>query len=125
MLLSLHNTERAVKGIAPLVEIPELSSVAARHAEWMSRRRKLSHYGWVSSPSSRIKSVRLVGVTATGENIATAADNTDEAIKEMFRMWMRSAGHRDNILNPRYSACGIGSSGKYWCVDFVGFGSSS
>ena len=44
--------------------------------------------------------------SAAGENIAKG--NVTPA--QMVAMWMGSPGHRANILNPRYTAIGIGAT---------------
>lgn len=110
-VLCLHNRERARLGLARLREQPNLRSAAARHSSHMVDAQFFDHV----TPSGRtmIDRVRITGYLrrvhgwSIGENIAwasgrlaTAADITDE--------WMHSAGHRANILNPRFREIGIG-----------------
>jgi len=62
-----------------------------------------------------------ISYTTAGENIA-AGQTTPE---EVVQAWMNSEGHRANILNPNYTAIGVGyvkggSYGSYWTQDFIG-----
>jgi uncharacterized protein YkwD len=41
---------------------------------------------------------------SAGENIAWGYSNP----AEVFAAWMRSAGHRDNILSPAFTRIGVG-----------------
>jgi uncharacterized protein YkwD len=55
-----------------------------------------------------------------GENIGEGTVSADQ----MMSMWMNSAGHRANILNPAFTRIGVGavrtSSGRWWATqDFV------
>jgi uncharacterized protein YkwD len=61
---------------------------------------------------------------AAAENIAYGTGSLSPS--QVVSMWMHSAGHRHNILNPRYKALGVGTwrsgaSGRvYVTQDFAG-----
>jgi uncharacterized protein YkwD len=84
----------------------------------MARRQWMSHRGGdLSSPARRIERAGY-SFTAMGENVAAGQTTAEEAM----RAWMRSPGHRHNVLG-HYSEIGAGvaraSNGwLYWCVDF-------
>ncbi len=43
-MISLHNDQRSRAGVGPLAANDKLMVAAQRHAEWMARNRRLSHY---------------------------------------------------------------------------------
>jgi len=49
-----------------------------------------------------------------GENIAKG----QRTPKEVVRCWIRSEGHRKNILNPSFKKTGVGFYKKYWTQRF-------
>jgi uncharacterized protein YkwD len=112
-LHQLHNTERLSRGL-PAVAIDErLMRAAQKHAEWMSSRRRMSHRGaGFSSPGQRINAEGY-RFASCSENIA--AGQTSAA--QVMQAWMRSRGHRNNILG-RNREIGLGRAGNYWCVVF-------
>lgn len=59
-----------------------------------------------------------ISSSAWGENIAKGQKNAADVMDG----WMNSAGHRDNILNPRYTHIGVGydSLTKAWVQILVG-----
>lgn len=109
--LCLLNAERRQRGMPRLSHNARLAEAATRHAKDMVRRRYFSHF----SPSGadavdrirRTNYVRSARTWTVGENIAWGAYHmaTPHAI---VRMWMKSAGHRHNILNRRFREIGIG-----------------
>jgi uncharacterized protein YkwD len=112
-LLSEHNRARSEFGLDPLAVDPSLCEYAQDHAKKMASRGRLVH----SSMSS------LAVVSGTGdvaENIACGQKSEEEAMSS----WMKSPGHRRNILSKRYKRLGFGmkedSDGtNYWCVVFA------
>ncbi|HEV3122295.1 MAG TPA: CAP domain-containing protein [Isosphaeraceae bacterium] len=114
----MHNKERARAGLPPLSPSPVLTAAAQAHAADMARRQWMSHRGGdFSSPARRIEHAGY-SFTAMGENVAAGQTTPEEAM----RAWMRSPGHRHNVLG-HYSEIGVGvaraSNGwLYWCVDF-------
>jgi uncharacterized protein YkwD len=98
---------------------PVLASAAQRFANDMKRRRFFNH----TDPSGRNPGDRIHaharGYAAWGENIAQGYPTAHSAC----RAWMKSHGHRANILNPRLTRIGAGyapgRSGPYWVEDFA------
>lgn len=118
-LHKLHNNKRNADGVPPLKVDSLLMTAAANHANWMARNGRMSHTGESNSSFwDRIISTGYNG-TSGGENIA-AGYNSAESV---MGGWMRSNGHRRNILNPRWIEVGYGlsyaGSTPYWCTVFA------
>jgi uncharacterized protein YkwD len=94
------NDARAQRGLGPLAADASLMNGARRQAAWMARNRNLSHGQ---------------GVT---ENIAMGQSSAAEAVSD----WMRSDGHRANILGS-HTRIGVAMARAadgtvYWCQQF-------
>jgi uncharacterized protein YkwD len=114
-LLSLINTERMDRGLAPLACDSEVSVVAQNHAEDMHRRGYFSHITPEGKDhAGRLDSAGVVYLFA-GENLAWGQDTARAVIKK----WMGSPPHRENILRGDWTHVGIGAYGKYWVMVFV------
>jgi hypothetical protein len=113
-VLDLTNQERAKNGLAPLKGNAELNYAADKYAEVMAQRHVLSHTGPDgSTPRDRAKAVGFEAQTI-GENIAVGQKTPEQVVDA----WMKSPGHRANILNPRYTEIGVGFDKNYWVQDF-------
>jgi uncharacterized protein YkwD len=98
------NAERRQAGRQPLALDPRLDAAAQRHAEDMLAHSYFAHRGR-DGKTVRERS-RAAGYEweAIGENIAL----DQQSVKEAVESWMRSRGHRENILDRRYTQTGIG-----------------
>ncbi len=107
-LLSSVNAERAAAGRHALVLSSQLNRAAQGHACDMVRRDYFSH----RSPNNGTLTTRIkaAGYTAcyANENIAFGQPTRDRVIVA----WMRSSGHRRNILDKRITEVGFGYSGS-------------
>jgi uncharacterized protein YkwD len=108
-MLAAVNAIRKRAGLRLLKADPELHRAAQAHAEDMLRR------GYFAHESPRGTTVRERSRSAgydwrtIGENIAEGQLSVDEVIDT----WMRSPGHRKNILNPAFRELGVGlTSGR-------------
>ena len=116
--LAAVNAERARSGRAALMLDPALSQVAQAHACDMSRRGYFSH----TSPDGRSMMARarragISGYCAMGENIAQGQSDVPTAMAS----WLRSDGHRRNILDRGFTHAGFGRApGAYWVQLFAG-----
>ena len=110
-VLCLVNAERTQRGLPRLAQDPRLDTAAAKHSTDMVRRDFFSHDAPSgASPSDRIRAagyLRGARGWSIAENIAygTGSFATPQSI---VRGWMRSAGHKRNILHRGFSAIGIG-----------------
>ena len=118
-VVALVNEERAKAGLKSLsISQPAKAAAQVRAAEIVQ---SFSH----TRPDGRsfATALREQGATyrTAGENIAWG--QTSPA--QVMQSWMNSAGHKSNILNPDYTAIGVGcykdTSGRlYWTQIFIG-----
>ena len=103
-VVNLTNSRRRNHGCRNLIRNDALDRAAQTHTNKMATRNMLSHE-LPGEPSLGVR-VRRAGYNWTGvaENIA-AGYTTPRAV---VRGWMRSSGHRRNILNCRYRHIGVG-----------------
>jgi uncharacterized protein YkwD len=110
----LLNRKRESHGLRPLAKSARLKKAAQRHTAYMQDHRCFAHE-CPGEPSvlSRLKRVNYIvgGLRswAYGENIAYGHRNRGTP-KALVRGWMRSPGHRSNILDPGFREIGIGFS---------------
>lgn len=97
------NARRAAYGLGPLALEPRLSSAAGDRAEDMFARRYFDHAG----PDGRSP---FLTVTANGYRYRTVGENLAvgyRGARAVVDGWMRSPGHRANILGRDYRDVGI------------------
>jgi uncharacterized protein YkwD len=110
-ILCLTNAERTHDKLKPLREDVRLRKAALSHSSDMVRRSFFSH----TSPSGTSFVDRIVrsGYTlrndrwSLGENLAWGTGELGSA-RGVHEAWMRSSGHRANILKPVFRDLGIG-----------------
>ncbi|WP_164992571.1 CAP domain-containing protein [Streptomyces sp. L2] len=115
-ILQLVNKERAAAGLHPLTLNATLSKAAQAHSDEMARTGLYSHTGPNgSSPGDRIQRAGYRW-SMWAENIHHRQGSPEAIMAD----WMKSPGHRANILNPRLKEIGIGvdANGSYWTQDF-------
>jgi uncharacterized protein YkwD len=122
-LAQMIDAARATESLAPLRRSDELDRIAADHARAMQRTGRLGHDAGDGEPDDRL---RRAGVSARrfGENVARAAN-----VVRAHRVLWASPSHRENVLDPEFSAVGIGiardADGEWVCeifADFTGIG---
>jgi len=101
-IIEQTNAQRAQYGLPPLEVDPELVKSARAHAIWMTTYQTLQH---ARQP--------------VAENIAMGQRDQ----YEVLNCWMRSPGHRANILNGAFRRIGvaayrIGEGTIFWCQQF-------
>lgn len=110
LLIDLINQERAKANLAPLQADTELMKVARIKCKDMADNNYFSHY----SPTygSPFDMMRQFGITfkSAAENIAG-----NSTVQGAVTAWMKSEGHRQNIMNSSYTHTGVGivESKKY------------
>ena len=110
------NQARARHNLKPLSRYLALQSAAQGHSNWMARH-SFSHTGHQgSAPHERIKAIGFAG-QMTAENIYKfpAGRDRKKLARDLVDGWMKSPGHRANILNGqlRYIGVGVAQSGNY------------
>jgi uncharacterized protein YkwD len=107
----LLNHARDRHSVRHLRPNPRLKRAAKRHTAYMKRHRCFSHE-CPGEPSflSRLRRVNYVvgGLSRwkIGENIAWG-NGRQGTPKAIVRSWLRSPGHRANILDPQYRQAGV------------------
>ncbi|MDE2940226.1 MAG: CAP domain-containing protein [Chloroflexota bacterium] len=103
------NQARARSGLRPLARHLVLQSSAQGHSDFMARH-AYSHEGVRgSSPHGRMKELGFSGMM-TAENIFKYPARRDrkKLAKELVDGWMKSPGHRANILDGKLKYIGVG-----------------
>ncbi|MCX5203954.1 CAP domain-containing protein [Streptomyces sp. NBC_00237] len=116
-VLSLVNQERAKVGCSPLRPDTGLATLAANFSRDMAARGFFDHTDpdgatpWDRAAKAGIKNLG-------GENIARGQADA----QAVMDAWMKSEGHRKNILNCEYTTLGVGvhvaDGGPWWTQDF-------
>ena len=114
VLISLHNDARTNRWLwksSPLIKNSFLMSHAQKWTNKMAIDNKLNH--------SSMKDIMSLGFNFVAENIAYGQKSPEE----VMTTWLKSPGHRSNILNTKFTDIGCGMSlsenGRlYWCVCF-------
>lgn len=128
--LCLINAQRSAHGVRPLRLDKRLSRASLRHSRDMVAHGYFAHESRSGAGfSARIASTGWMSGRRSwnvGENIAWGS-GTLATPRSIVSAWMHSAGHRHNILQPRFHVIGIGisagaptgsGSGKTYTTDF-------
>ena len=102
-IIQFTNAERVRYGLPEFAIDDGLMETARKHATWMTANRSLTH---TQLP--------------VAENIAMGQPSAQEALNS----WMRSSGHRANILNSGNRRLGVAAYQTndgtiYWCQQFT------
>jgi uncharacterized protein YkwD len=111
-VLELVNAARAESRRCGRVRLPPappvrasaaLGAAARAHARDMARHEHFEHEGTDgSTPKDRVLRAGY-RPSLTGENIAFGAESADEVVTG----WLASAGHCENIMDPRFAELGV------------------
>ncbi|NDB55035.1 CAP domain-containing protein [archaeon] len=114
-LVDLHNEARSKNSWMWSINPLEIDNALMRYAQdWseiMAKDDSLKH--------SNMKDIMNLGFSRASENIAYGQKNEES----VMRTWLRSPGHRKNILSTSVDSIGCGyfysdSNVIYWCVCF-------
>jgi uncharacterized protein YkwD len=114
--------ERANAGLSALSPQGQLGSAAQLHSEDMACNNYFSHTGQNGSDvGSRVQG-QGYNWSSVGENIAAGYSSPENVVAG----WMKSPGHKANILGADYTEIGIGYAfsensdyGSYWTAVFA------
>ncbi|MFJ3639940.1 sigma-70 family RNA polymerase sigma factor [Streptomyces sp. NPDC090108] len=117
-VVALVNKERATAGCGALTEDPDLEKAAQGQSDDMAARDFFDH----TNPDGADPGERITAAgyrwSTYGENIAKG-QATPAAVMDA---WMKSPGHRANILNCAFKDIGVGvhkgTGGPWWTQDF-------
>lgn len=113
-VVTLTNQQRSREGLPELRVSSALMKAAQDYATLMA---SLGHFSHTSPDGSGPKErAKQAGYESgyCGENIAMGQQTASDALGS----WMKSQGHRENILRPQYQEIGVGHAtgkrGHYW-----------
>jgi uncharacterized protein YkwD len=113
-MLRRVNEERSRVGARPLTLDPRLMRAAQLHSEYQASIGDMTHDG-MGGMGARIQ--------AQGYRFSSAAENVAwgySSVQAVMNGWMNSQGHRENLLNSRYTHMGWGRAGdNYWTQVFA------
>ena len=117
-MLCLVNEQRQRYGLPPLGLDERLTRSAQEHSDDQAYMHRMTHTGSDgSSPSDRIQSFGFNWLNS-GENVAYGYNG----MHAVMQAWMRSPGHRANILSPQFrmfgSAVAMSDGTAYYTQDF-------
>jgi uncharacterized protein YkwD len=117
-VFELINRKRAENGLQPLVWSERVAQVARLHSRNMASYNFFSHVGVDGKRvDSRANSTGLSNWRSIGENIAYNR-GFGNPVERVVEQWMRSPGHRDNLLGDGWKESGVGitiaSDGRYY-----------
>jgi uncharacterized protein YkwD len=129
LVFEMTNQARRARGLPPFIQDAELTQVARAFSDDMLVRRFFDH----TTPDGVSFDARLADryhhrVRLMGENIWYASGynigKIQQVAKEIVDDWMSSPGHRENILDPRFTHLGVGISVRNHTIratqEFVG-----
>ena len=112
------NVERENRGLEPVAWNDQLAEVAREWSAEMAGTGRLEH----QDVRSLLGREELSGFAGIGENIFTASAPVPAGVAHSG--WMRSAGHRANLLNPGWDRLGVGvfcaADGSVWAAQEFG-----
>jgi uncharacterized protein YkwD len=108
-VICLVNAERTARGLPALREAPLLDLAAARFAAQMVALRFFDHV----APDGSVLDDRVAATgyaaASLGEDIGEGAGADASSAAAIVAMWMDSAPHRANILDPGFRDAGAGA----------------
>lgn len=126
-LLKEVNEARTSRGLAPLHLNAVLSRPARTHSAYLARIGTLDHDGADGKPFYvRIYRSGYSRQKAVGENLGMASGCSTTLSRTMVDLWLKSPGHRRNLLSPRFRNIGIAvvaasnCSNTIYATDFGG-----
>jgi uncharacterized protein YkwD len=121
-VIDLVNAERASSGLAPLAFNEKLTVSAQGYAEAMAKGNFFAHTA--PDGSTMVNRAEAAGYSAwtfLAENLGAGQRSPESVVAA----WMKSPGHRANILSPDASEVGVGHAygdgtryGHYWALEF-------
>jgi uncharacterized protein YkwD len=114
-MLELHNAVRRANGLSELVLSPTLSRVAA----WKSEDSSASGPGFGHTDSLGRSIDQRAADCGWGDRAAENIAHGYPSVQATFDAWMKSPGHRQNILMSYYVSIGIGRTGNNWTTNFA------
>jgi uncharacterized protein YkwD len=108
-IFAAHNTERASRGIAPLAWDNDLAYLATLRSEDMAVNNYFSHYDLDGHTAFDLMADYGYRYAYASENIFWCRGYPDAQIADVaMTSWMNSPSHKEGLLSPSVTHCGIG-----------------
>lgn len=111
LVVEQTNQQRALEHLDPLRSVPRLAECARLHSQEMAEKDYFSHTSptdGLVTPRDRVSALGLKP-TIVGENIYMSSGREASAVvQSSMDAWMKSPGHRANILKPEFTSIGVG-----------------
>jgi uncharacterized protein YkwD len=113
---SYMNEARTSNGLSPASPDSRLEAAALEQARYMAAAGEMTHTTGIGRDFASRKNDNEIKGTAA-ENVAYGATN----VARVMEMWMDSAPHRRNMLDPRFKHFGVasatdGEGRRYWAM---------
>lgn len=102
-LVDAMNRERQSRGVAPLRLSRRLSLAAGDRLGEMLERRYFAHVSPEGREPFEVIEERGYDFSEAGENLAAGFSSANAVVAA----WMKSPGHRDNLLSPAFEEVGV------------------
>ncbi|KAJ2699916.1 hypothetical protein FB645_005160 [Coemansia sp. IMI 203386] len=119
-LCCASNLERAKVGLKPLKWVRELDTSSQRHSDYQRSTGVMDHMEKAGTQTydlgGRLDAVGFEYSTA-GENLGSGFDN----VPSLNDAWMKSPGHKANILGAGYTVCGgaAANPGGFYTINYA------
>lgn len=119
-ILMLVNQERTARGLGTVVRNDTLEDQATRYACEMIHYDFFDHVNPVTGSTLADRAADFgYSYLVIGENLAAGQTSPEQVMAD----WLASPGHRDNILDERFTELGVGirtggDYGTYWVQEF-------
>jgi len=109
-VLAEANAVRMQSGAGPLIMDPALRRAARRYSRELARRGEIEHLSRTPGRRTFRQRIAAEGAEArvAGENLARLTASVESLPERAVRAWMKSPGHRRNLLDPIFTRTGIG-----------------
>jgi uncharacterized protein YkwD len=111
------NDVRRERKLSPLTADPLLAEIARRHSCDMAERGFFQHTTPDGAAMADRLSQRGVRYLAAAENLARIESR--DPVGRAVAGWLKSPGHRHNLLSPRFTTTGVGACRKGRVVYFT------
>lgn len=109
-VLAEANAVRMRAGAGPLVMDAALRRAARRYSRELAQRREIEHLSRTPGRRTFRQRIAAEGAEArvAGENLARLTASVESLPRRAVQAWMKSPGHRRNLLDPIFTRTGIG-----------------
>jgi uncharacterized protein YkwD len=108
-IMSEMNRVRADAGLPALRRVALLARPARAHSTWLARTGAFQHEGPGGTPFwTRLVAAGFPRSARMGENLALVGGCAPATARTVVQGWLKSPGHRANLLSPRFRVVGVG-----------------